>query len=1197
MKLKYILFLIVFILSYLANSQAPTITSFTPAISCPNTTIKVYGTNLSNANNVNIGGIKGNFSNVYSNSLDVKFDTIVNGKISITTPKGVAISANNFITGGGMVGYAYITNNQDNTVSVINTSSEKVITTIPVGNHPYGVSVSPDNTKVYISNIGSNDVSVISTATNSVVSNIPVGSSPIALVTSPDGSKVYVSNSYGNSISVINTSSNTVSSTVTNVVFPRGIVVTPDGSKIYVANGSVNTVTVINTSTNTIAKTINLTSNPFGITISPDGSKVYVAGESNNDISEINTTSNLVTNTISIGSIHAGICVTPNGKELIVTNVDSGTVSFISTTTNTLIKTVASGSHPKGVSITPNTNEVFVVSNIDGIVTDINIASHSILAYIKVGTLPFGFGNFIANILAPCIPNIFNLNPSSAGIGNKVSIFGMNFLNVNSVLFGGVPAASFTILNSGNIEAVLGNGSSGSVVVTDNNGSSSIAGFTFVNKPVITSFSPSYGYLGSTDTIKGYFLSNTKSINFGGTPAKSFKILDDSTIVAYVDSGTSGNIVVKNIAGFSTLNGFRFCTNVVPGVKLNASASSISQGKLVTFNATPINVGTAPQYQWFKNGIDLGINSLTYSDSLLNDQDSIAFKLTNNEACTNNIVLPPAINMYVSNATITRIAGDGSLIAGNSGDGGSALFAKLYSVAGVDVDKFGNIYIADHADHKIRKVNNAGTISTFAGNGNQGYSGDGSQATLSELSYPTFVKCDSKGQLNICDYAWSTIRKVYSDGTINTVAGLPIGDGYGGYNSDNISARSAQLNSPEGVAYDKNGNLYFADSYNNRVRKINTSNIITTVAGNGSSGYSGDGGLAIAASLQSPVSVALDKLGNIFIADNHRIRKVLTNGMIITIAGNGTSSISGSNNDIGDGGAAILASINVNDLVVDSIGNIFFTDADNQKIRRVDTRGIINTIAGVNSFGYSGDGGTATDAKLFWPVGLAIDISGNIIFSDAGNYLVRKITFPTNYNLKGKFKSKLGNSIQNVNVAVTGSLSKIYKADINGGYTFDLNIGNYKLTPIKNNDINKTNGITTLDMALIQSHILGKNKLNSPYKIIAADVNGDGLVTTLDIVYLKRLILGLDTTFTKTSTGEKRLWAFVDSSYQFPDTTNPFPFKDSISYIGLNVNKTNQTFIGVKLGDVNWDWNPALARPLNKDAIIDRKEIILEKRR
>ena len=181
--------------------------------------------------------------------------------------------------------------------------------------------------------------------------------------------------------------------------------------------------------------------------------------------------------------------------------------------------------------------------------------------------------------------------------------------------------------------------------------------------------------------------------------------------------------------------------------------------------------------------------------------------------------------------------------------------------------------------------------------------------------------------------------------------------------------------------------------------------------------------------------------------------------------------------------------------------------------------------------------------------------------------------------LSGNIATPIGKKVNGVTVAMKGTDTIVTYTNSNGDYTDSLVNGeNYTLTPYKNNDINKTNGVTSIDLALTQSHILGKNLLNSPYKIIAADVNGDGKVSTLDLVYMKRLILGLDTTFTNSVTKENRLWAFIDSSYQFADTTNPFPFKDSISYTGLNANQTNQTFIGVKLGDVNWDWNPAIAR-------------------
>ena len=192
---------------------------------------------------------------------------------------------------------------------------------------------------------------------------------------------------------------------------------------------------------------------------------------------------------------------------------------------------------------------------------------------------------------------------------------------------------------------------------------------------------------------------------------------------------------------------------------------------------------------------------------------------------------------------------------------------------------------------------------------------------------------------------------------------------------------------------------------------------------------------------------------------------------------------------------------------------------------------------------------------------------------------VFRMLFKTSIPIAGKIINPKDQSIVHVSINLLGDSTNTIYSDSIGNYIYTLlNVGNYKIKPTKNNDINKTNGVTAVDIALTQAHILGKNILNSPYKLIAADVNGDGKVTALDIVYMKRLILGIDSTFNNSVTNEKRLWAFVDSSYKFADSTNPFPFKDSISYTNLNANQTNQTFIGIKLGDVNWDWNPALAK-------------------
>ena len=193
-------------------------------------------------------------------------------------------------------------------------------------------------------------------------------------------------------------------------------------------------------------------------------------------------------------------------------------------------------------------------------------------------------------------------------------------------------------------------------------------------------------------------------------------------------------------------------------------------------------------------------------------------------------------------------------------------------------------------------------------------------------------------------------------------------------------------------------------------------------------------------------------------------------------------------------------------------------------------------------------------------------------------YITVNITV-NNLKINGNIITAYNKTIPNVALSLTGTNSKNGIYSSNYAISCLPNMANEKIQLFKNNDIFKTNGLTVFDISLIQAHILGKTLLNSPYKLIAADVNGDGNVTALDIVYMKRLILGIDTTFTNVTTKQTRLWTFVDSSYIFPDTIHPFPFKDSINFIGLIENKTNQTFIGCKLGDVNWDWNQAIARP------------------
>ena len=331
--------------------------------------------------------------------------------------------------------------------------------------------------------------------------------------------------------------------------------------------------------------------------------------------------------------------------------------------------------------------------------------------------------------------------------------------------------------------------------------------------------------------------------------------------------------------------------------------------------------------------------------------------------------------------TITTVAGNGSV--GDSGDDGPATSAALASPLAIAVDPAGNLYIADQANNRIRKVIPDGTITTIAGTGVAGFGGDGGPATAALLNQPTNVFVDAMGDILIADQFNGRIRKI-SNGIITTVAG----NGSEGYCGDGGPATSACLG-PEGtldVVADVAGNFYIADVASCRIRKV-TNGIINTFAGNGICGYSGDGGPATSASLSAPQSMALNSAGELFIADlnNSRIRKV-TGGIISTVAGTGVAGYSG------DGGPATSAAITYpRGLCVDNSGNVYFSDHTNNVVRVLLRNGTIFTVAGNFSSVYSGDNGPATIAGIN-PWGIAIASSGAVYVSDRSNERIRLLT-------------------------------------------------------------------------------------------------------------------------------------------------------------------------------------------------------------
>lgn len=398
-----------------------------------------------------------------------------------------------------------------------------------------------------------------------------------------------------------------------------------------------------------------------------------------------------------------------------------------------------------------------------------------------------------------------------------------------------------------------------------------------------------------------------------------------------------------------------------------------------------------------------------------------------------------------TNGVITTVAGNGT--QGYTGDGGPATSAEIEAEF-VAADSTGNLFIGSGSTALlgtggiVRKVNSIGVISTFAGNGTLGFSGDNKSATATQIANPSGVAVDGSGDLYIGDWNNFRIRKVNTAGQIATIAGtgmpcfsqnqcgtsgpavnanmgsaagvtfdavgnLYFAESYYGCNcikkvdsGGNISifagggtsglgdggpATSATLSSPLGLAFDSSGNLYISDYYDYRIRRVDTNGIITTIVGNGTAGFSGDGGPASGAQVTSPTGLTFDGAGNMYIGDGPRLRRVDKNGVITTFAGNGTSGFSG------DGGPATSAELAVVDGVsVDKTGNVYIADGNN-RVRKVDTNGVISTFAGTGTLGFSGDGGPAINAQLSHPGALAFDGNGNLFVGDVFNYRVRAI--------------------------------------------------------------------------------------------------------------------------------------------------------------------------------------------------------------
>ncbi len=1112
---------------------------------------------------------------------------------------------------------AYISNYYGQSISVINTSNNIVKTTISIGVYADGLAVTPDGKKVFVTNSNNNTVTIIDVVKNLVVKTFSINS-PTGICFSSKNNVAYITNYNNSTISVVDITTNAILKTINVGSQPFSVSISPDGNLIYVVNSGGNSISAINTNNNTLITTIQVGTNPYYAAFSPDGNKAYVTNQASNTISVINTVSNKVIATIPGGSTPEGISCSSDGSKIYVTNYNDNSVSVIDTNTNSIIKNITVGNNPISIgnfitkvpipcqptisSFTPKSNGL----NGTVIIYGSNFTSTNSVSFGGVNAKSFtvlndttiiavvgkGLSGEVRVITAGgsvslagfiyTTPMILSFSPTTGCVGSLVTLKGINFQNVNSITIGGVQVPSIIVNDSTTISFNAIN-NSGKIAITTSNGVDTSAqvfsvltvvtkkinlvgcdsviynnvtykNSTIVNDtikstggcdsiykvinvtisclPSISDFSPNAGCDGTEITITGLNFIGVSTVSIGGVAAKSFSVLNSTTLKAIVDSNISGNISVTTTYGNVSSNATFWIGGKVKSFAYiaNRDDSTVSVIDLLTNSiVATIKVGIRP----FGVCVSPDMSKVYVANSGSNNI-SVINTATNTVITTiavgsvpyGLVVNPNGSKLYVTNFSSNSVA----VINTQTNVVETNINVGIYPVAAAISPDGTKLYISNYYSNTVSVVNTAtNTVST----------------NISVGSYPIGLICNPSGsQVYVANTGSNSIS------VINTSNG-------------NVNSFPAGLN-PEGIASDLTGsNIYITNNGDSTVSVFNTnSNSITNTISVG----------------KNPLSASISFDGKFLYVTNFGSNTVsfinlTTNTLVNNIAvGKRPSSLG---NFVGGSLTPIPSS-----LIASNNGPVNVQDSIKLSLSGNNLSGSVFNWTGPHNF-------SSSSLNPIIPSAQPIDSGTYTVQVITGNCTSKiqttLVTINPSFKITGYFKSIKDSLIKRVTVSLNGVQSLN-----NQSYSFIVN-PNIKQTikPYKNNDYIKSNGINTTDVLFVQRHILNTAKLNSAYKLIAADVTGDGKINSTDVLRIKRLILGTDTTFTKTVGTIKtdRLWEFVDSSYIFPDTTNPFPFKDSISFTNLTNNKTNQTFIGIKLGDVNYSWDATVARPVMTNPI------------